>query len=104
MYYKPRPGIVKTKLCGMNVLIPQREASAYCTTIQQLPMLWAATWDAFCKGASIESSIPVHVAFTKKSPEECRVKLEQFCRTMVERGFMVEVPEEEPDAETKSYA
>lgn len=95
MNYKPRPGIVKTKLCGMNVLIPLREASACCASIQKLPMLWSATWDAFCRGSSIERSIPVHMLLTKKSEEECRRDLEQFCQTMVERGFFIEVPDDD---------
>lgn len=104
MIYKPRPGIVKTKLCGMNVLVPQREASAFCASLQPLSFLWSATWDAFCNGSTIEKSVPVHVLFTKKTPEDCRADLEKFCTTMVERGFMIEVSEEEPDAETKSDA
>ena len=94
MKYVPRPGIVKVRLCGMNVLIPTREASAYCKTLQPLPMLWNATWDAFCKGSTIEKSVPVHVLITKKSPEECRSRLELFCKAMVEKGFFIEVPDE----------
>lgn len=92
------------KLCGMNVLIPQREASAFCSSIQRLPFLWAATWDAFSRGTTIEKSVPVHVMLTKKTPEECRADLEKFCRTMVERGFMIEVPDDQPDPGTAPEA
>ena len=100
MNYRQRPGIVKVKLCGMNVLIPSREASANCTSIYPLSTLWNATWEAFGRGTTIEKSIPVHVLFTNKSPEECRERLERFCKTMVERGFMIEVPDDQPaDAE-----
>jgi len=95
MNYKPRPGIVKLKLCGMNVLVPTRAASGECHVIQPLPMLWSATWEAFARGGSIEKAVPVHVLMTKKTPEECRANLEQFCRDMVQKGFFIEVPEEE---------
>ena len=100
MRYKPRPGIVKVKLCGMNVLVPSREASAYCSTLCPLSMLWNATWEAFGRGTTIDKAVPVHEFFTKKSPAECRESLERFCKTMVERGFMIEVPDDQPaDAE-----
>lgn len=95
MNYKPRPGIVKVKLCGMNVLVPSREASAYCTSLYPLSTLWNATWEAFGRGTTIEKVVPVHALLTKKSPEECREKLEQFCRTMVEKGFFLEVSDED---------
>ena len=94
MNYKPRPGIVKVKLCGTPVLIPTREASAYCKTMQPLTTLWSVTWDAFCNGTTIEKSVPVHVMFTKKSQEECRARLEKFCNDMVKKGFFIEIPED----------
>ncbi len=94
MNYQPRPGIVKTTLCGMQVLIPSREASAYCGSIQRLPLIWSVAWEAFSNGMTVENFIPIYAAFTKKGTEACRENLELFCRTMVERGFMLEVPEE----------
>lgn len=99
MNYRPRPGIVNTKICGLNVLIPSREAYPECQNIQVLSMLWNATWHAFSRGTTIEKAVPVHVAFTKKTEAECRASLEQFCRTMVERGFFIEVPEESDQTE-----
>lgn len=92
--YRPRPGIVKTKLCGMQVLIPCREASSWCTSIQRLPLIWSVAWESFSQGVTVEKFIPIYAAFTKKPPEECRENVELFCRTMVERGFMIEVLEE----------
>lgn len=52
------------------------------------------TWDAFSNGKTIEESVPVHALLTKKTPEECRASLEEFCSLMVERGFMVEIPDD----------
>ena len=101
MNYKPRHGIVKVKLCGMNVLVPTREASAYCTTIQMLPTLWNATWEAFGRGTTIEKSVNVHVMLTKRTPEECRQRIEAFCKSMVEKGFFVEVLDEETESEAE---
>ena len=98
MNYKPRPGIVKVKICGMNVLVPTREAAAYCTTLQVLPTLWSATWEAFGRGTTIDKAVPVFEMLTKRPPEQCRERLERFCRVMVERGFFLEVPEEAEEA------
>lgn len=94
MNYKQRPGIVKIKLCGMNVLVPTREASACCQSLQVLPTLWSATWEAFGRGATLDAAVSVHSMLTKKSPEECRQRLERFCGNLVEQGFLMEVPEE----------
>ena len=94
MNYRPRPGIVKTKLCGMQVLIPQREASAFCDSIKRLPLIWSVAWEAFSNGVSVENFLPIYQAFMKKSPEESRQNVELFCKSMVEHGFLIEVPED----------
>lgn len=94
MHYQPRPGIVKTKICGVWVLIPSREAFDHCRTIQRLPLLWAATWDAICQGTPMEKSVEVHQILTKKTPEETRARIEAFCQELCKKGFLMEVPEE----------
>lgn len=93
MNYRPRPGIVKTKLCGMNVLIPQREASDFCASIQRLPFIWSVAWEVFSKGVTTEDFLPIYQAFMKKTPEESRQDVELFCKTMAERGFLIELPD-----------
>lgn len=97
MKYRPRPGIVLTKVCGMNVLIPTRMAYGDCHTIRQLPMLWAATWDLISRGTAEETIIRVHQIFTKNTDMEIRRKVEDFCKKLCEEGFMIYEPDDETD-------
>ena len=96
MNYKPRPGIVCTKICGRNVLIPTREASAYCRTIQMLSGFRFLTWQSLSNGGTVETLAVLFALLKKKPEEECREEVEQFCRTLAERGFLEEVPDEAP--------
>ena len=94
MKYKAREGVVLTKLCGMNVLIPTRAAFDSCHTIQPLPLLWAATWDCLAKGKPTEEIIQVHQILTKKSREEIVSKLEQFYEDLANKGFAIRCEDE----------
>ena len=95
MYYKPRKGIVKTAICGVQVLIPSREAFGSCSTIQRLPNFWAMTWEALSNGVPMERIAAIHCEVTKKPKEDVCANLERFCRDLCRKGFLVEVPEEE---------
>ena len=95
MKYKARPGIVKTQICDQYVLIPTRQASDACTTMLPLPKLWAATWDAIAIDYPLEQSVKIHMLFTRKSEEEVRKRIDDFCKSLCRQGFLMEVPEEE---------
>ena len=98
MKYKPRPGVVKTKICDENVLIPMREASDVCTRMLPLPKLWAATWDAIATDYPLEKSIKIHMMLTRRSEQEVKDAIERFCKSLTKQGFLIEVPEEEEQA------
>ncbi len=94
MQYKQRAGIVTTKICNMTVLIPSRAASEHCNCIQKLPSLWAATWSAIGRGVPMSESISIHMMITKKSEEEVIASLDQFCKEMVRKGFMIVIDDD----------
>ena len=102
--YIPRPGIVRTKICGVHVLIPSREAFAHCSTIQRLPLLWAATWDGLANGKTLEETVQFHRILTKKSEEEILQRLETFYAALCEKGFLIEVPDSEAEVSTQTSA
>ncbi len=95
MKYRPRPGIVRTAICGRTVLIPTRAAFDDCKTVQILPSIWAGTWGAICAGFTREQIVMELSKRTKtKTEAECADRLDQFCRMMCEKGFLIPVPEE----------
>ena len=88
--YKPRPGIVRTTICGVHVLIPTREVYDHCNTIQLLPLLWAYTWDGLVNGKTLEETLQFHRILTKRSDEEILQRLEKFYSALCEKGFLIE--------------
>ena len=103
MKYQAREGVVLTKLCGMNVLIPSRVAFEHCRTMLRLPLLWAVTYEGLAKGKSMEETIKVHEILTRKPREEVVRRLNQFYEDLAEKGFVVRCPEEDPE-ETEASA
>ena len=66
MEYLPRPGIVRTSLCGMYVLIPSRIASNYCKKILPMTMAETMIWAGIEKGYPIEKTLERLRIFSKK--------------------------------------
>ncbi len=95
MTYKPRPGILFTKICNTHVLIPNREAQQYCPRILRLPLLWAATWEALEKDKPMEDIYRFHQILTKKSDEEIRTKVDGFLAQLCEQGFLMATGEDD---------
>ena len=95
MNYKPRPGIVQTKICGQHVLIPSRTAYADCREILCLPMLWAATFSLLRGEDPEEKILKAHKLLTKRSDEEIRTSVEKFCENLAGKGFLIRVEDEE---------
>lgn len=95
MKYQVRKGVFMTKLCGMSVLIPTREAFEHCHTIQRLPLLWAATWEGLVAGKPMEDTIRVHEILTRKPREEVVSRLEQFFEELADKGFLIRCPEDD---------
>ena len=100
MNYLPRPGIVTAQLCGMNVLIPSRQASAYCSTIVPLTFLGTIIWAGIEKDYPIEKVLEIYRMFSKKPDEELIEKIEDFCQKLQKKGFVI--PKEDPSAEVSS--
>ncbi len=95
MKYRPRPGIVLTKICGSYYLIPSRIAYSDCNTMIHLPLLWASDWQFLECGAGIEQMIEVHRIFKKRPEEELRKEILSFFDNLADRGFLIREPEED---------
>lgn len=90
MKYQPRPGVVLTKLCDMNVLIPSRAAYGACRTIKRLPALWAITWEQLEREDAEERILAIHRILTRKPDEEIRKTVDEFLQDLADKGFLIE--------------
>ena len=89
MKYKPRPGIVYTKICGVNMLIPTRSVYDVCDRIEILPWLKDAAWRSLCSGNTVENLIKGHRILTKCSEEEATAYYMDFCDDLCKKGFLL---------------
>lgn len=92
--YVPRPGIVKTKICGQTVLIPSRQAFSECQKIQRLSLVWLGVWNGLNKGKTMEEITDFLKLLTKQPDEEIQRGLDEFLRQLCDNGFLIEIPEE----------
>ena len=89
MNYKPRDGIVLSKICGMNVLIPSRSASKYCSTILPLNSFGFLVWKSISEDDSIEKILDMCRIFSRRTDEENTNRIEAFTKALYEKGFIV---------------
>ena len=94
MTYKPRPGILFTKICNTHVLIPNREAQQACPKIIRLPLLWAATWEALAKNKPMEDIYHFHQILTRKPDEEIQQRVNGFLEQLCKQGFLIREEED----------
>ena len=95
MRYRPRPGIVKTRICDMEVLIPSRLAFDHCKKIIYLPFLLAATWEAIVSDFPIDRLIQAQMKATRLPEEIVRSNYQKFLQSMLEQGYLIEVTDSE---------
>lgn len=94
MNYIPCQGIVRTTLCGMNVLIPSRVANDHCRSIMPLSLFGMIVW------AGIENDYPIDKVLNtcrllmKRSDEELTSKIEEYCQGLLKKGFVMSKSEE----------
>lgn len=93
MEYKPREGIVKVSVCGVNLLVPTRRASEDCPNIATLSLLESIFWSQLCRGKTVEDSCAFYAGLTFKPVEEARPVVESFFERLAEKGFVVPAEE-----------
>ena len=105
MKYTPTPGVVMTKICGQNVLIPTRAAYDRCKSVQILPTFLAGTYEMIQKGNSMEEILKIHRIFKrKKTDEQILSEIEDFCETLCAKGFLIRVEDEHSESAPVSPA
>lgn len=90
MSYKIRPGIVKTKICGVNYLIPTRAASEHCTGAMRLSFFMSAIFDMIAKEKSEEEIYRMYHRFSKKSEAESVQEVDRIIQHFYKHGYLIE--------------
>lgn len=73
----------------MSVLIPSRIADDACKTIMPLNFFGFIVWSGIENDDALEKVIKNCRAFSKKSDEELAKRIEDYCRILYEKGFVV---------------
>lgn len=89
MKFKPRPGIVRARICGQYILIPTREASGYCDRIIKLSLMGAALWEELEKGKGTDNVCLFFQKLSKKSEEEVQSKINRILSELYEKGYLM---------------
>lgn len=92
--YKPRPGVIKEKICGSYLLIPDRKASQYCKRVRQLGLLGSVTWNFVAENRSFDDLYKVYRILTKETDDKIKEKIDHFLEQLAEEGFLIEIEED----------
>ena len=90
MKYKLRPGVVSAKICGVNLLIPDRHASEYCPRIQKLGLIPAVAIEVLKKGEPIEKVYTVVRILGKTTQEEAQTRVDGMLEDLYIKGYLIE--------------
>ena len=96
MHYEPRPGVYMAEICGVYLLIPTREASAYCPGPSRLSLLGIAMWNLLSQGKPLDKLYRAWLILHKSDDEAAArqavdAMLEKFC----DAGFIILVEDEQ---------
>ena len=72
MDYQIQPGIELVRICGVSLLVPDRDAMEHCSYIMRLSGFQTATWEMLTRGKSLDEIIRVHRILSGKEEEELR--------------------------------
>lgn len=94
MKYKLRPGVVLANICGVSLLIPGREASAFCPYIRKISLPVVVALDKMSKNESWDFAYEVYSQLLNKSMEEARQKIDGQLASLCENGFLITMEDE----------
>lgn len=90
MTYKTRPGIVRIRICDVDVLTATREVWDSCPKVRPVPRMWAACWALMEKeGRTSEDAVRTFAGLFRQPEEEVREKLEKIFSRLAEEGFLL---------------
>lgn len=95
MKYRLRPGVVSVNICGSTLLIPNREASEFCTGIRKISLPVLIALDKMEKNESMDIAYQVYSELMRRTKEEAREKIDGQLASLCESGFLLAVEDGE---------
>ena len=95
MNYKTRPGIVRLRICDVDILAAKRENWEACPKVRPLPRMWAACWAIMENDRTSEDVVHTFSNLFHQSEQEVREKLNKIFTRLYEEGFLILAGEDE---------
>lgn len=89
MNYSCRPGIVMTKICGVWLLIPTREASEQCPGVIRLTLPSVIFWGMLEKNKTQEDMSHAFKILTHKTDEEIQKMIDSMLDSFLKKNLLI---------------
>lgn len=89
MKYVLRPGIIRVKVCGVFLLVPNRAASESCPQIRRIGLLGSALIDKLESDESLDTLYEAYRIIKKTSAEEARKAVDDLLASLVDAGYLI---------------
>lgn len=89
MRYKIRPGITRTNICGVQVLVPTRKASEACPSLMRLNLISSIVWETIEKDLPMEKAKQACKILLRKPDNEVDARVQKILDHFYEKGFLI---------------
>lgn len=96
MAYKIRPGIVRVRICGKDLLVAKRSVWEECPRVRVIPKLWAACWAVMENDRTDQDVVAAFAGLLNKSEDEVRERFDKIFRTLYDENYLIKTEERTP--------
>ena len=96
MAYKIRPGIVRVRICGKDLLVAKRSVWEECPRVRIIPKLWAACWAVMENDRTDQDVVAAFAGLLNKSEDEVRERFDKIFRTLYDENYLIKTEERTP--------
>ena len=89
MRYQYHPGIIRVRICGQSLLVPDRAASETCPEILKLPLLSAAVLEEVEKGRDLSIISGSFQKLTGRPAEDIDSRIHAVLESLCEKGYLL---------------
>ncbi len=93
MAYKIRPGIVRVRICGKDLLVAKRSVWDECPRVRAIPKLWAACWAVMENDRTDDDVVTAFAGLLRKPENEIRERFAKIFRTLYDENYLIKVQE-----------
>lgn len=93
-YYKTRPGVFLTKICGEYLLVATKAAREYCPYVRQINKSAAYLWEKVQQSVTDEELENAFMETYHIQKERARKNISSFLKALEENGYILQEPDE----------